>query len=106
MHRFLSSGTLLSIAAGLCGGFAAQVLLSPAPLLAELLPPAMRPHKRPAATEVDAQHFVLVDSSGLVTAEIKLNEGEPEIVLYDKDGRVAWRATTHQHGFQPLLLKP
>lgn len=107
MRSPISKPTLLSIAAGFLGGALSGVFLSPQLLMAQFDPPSSsRPHKRSAATEVDAQHFVLVDSTGLVTAEIKMSDGEPEIVLYDKAGRIAWRATTHQSGIQPLLAKP
>ena len=64
--------------------------------------PPDRPHKRPAATEVDAQRFVLVDPAGKVNGEIRMNDDEPEIILYGKDGRVAWKATIHQRGYQLL----
>ncbi len=84
-----------------------QALLSPTLLKAQALRPQPdRPHKRDAATEVEAQRFVLVDASGLVQGEFKLEDGEPEIVLYDKDGKAVWRATTHQRGLQPVLSKP
>lgn len=97
MPSLISKPTLLSVAAGFLGG---------ALLMAQFEPPSsIRPHKRPAATEVDAQRFVLVDSTGLVTAEMKMEDGEPEIVLYDKAGRIAWRATTHQSGVQPLSAR-
>jgi hypothetical protein len=103
MRATFPSVTFASIAAGFVGGFVSQAFFSPPPLLAQLLmPPPMRPDKRPAATEVDAQRFVLVDSSGIVNGEIKMNNEQPEIVLYDKAGRPAWRATTNQRGFQLL----
>lgn len=106
MPSLISKSTLLSVAAGFLGGALSAGLFSPQLLMAQLEPPpSTRPHKRPAATEVDAQRFVLVDSTGLVNAEIKLVDGEPEIVLYDKSGRIAWRATTHQSGLQPLSAK-
>jgi hypothetical protein len=95
--------TFLSIAAGFAGGFVSQAFFSPQPAWAQLeIPPPMRPHKRPAATEVDAQRFVLVDSFGNVKGEIKMHDEQPEIVLYDKEGKPAWRATTNQRGFQLL----
>jgi hypothetical protein len=107
MPAFVSPVTLLSVAAGLVGGFLSQALLSPGLLMAQFqTPPSIRPHNRPAATEVDAQRFVLVDPSGVVNGEIKIDDGEPEIVLYDKKGHIAWRATTHQSGLQPLIAKP
>jgi hypothetical protein len=103
MSSPISKPTLLSVSAGFLGGALAGVLLSPQLLMAQFEPPpSVRPHKRPAATEVDAQRLVLVDPTGLVTAEMKMEDGEPEIILYDKSGRIAWRATTHQSGFQPL----
>jgi hypothetical protein len=105
MPSLISKPTLLSVAAGFLGGALSEALISPQLLMAQFEPPSMRPHKRPAATEVDAQRFVLVDSTGLVTAEMKMSDDEPEIVLYDKAGRIAWRATTHQRGFQPLSDK-
>ena len=95
MSKFASFFTLLSAVTGFAGGYAAQLDI----------PPNQRPHRRSAATEVDAQRFVLVDSTGLVTGEIKMNEGEPEIILYDKQGQIAWRATTHQHGLRPVVAR-
>jgi hypothetical protein len=103
MRALVSSATLVSVAAGFAGGFVSQLFFSPRAALAQLvIPPPNRPNKRPAATEVDAQRFVLVDPSGNVTGEIKMTDEQPEIVLYDKEGRPAWRATTHQQGFQLL----
>jgi hypothetical protein len=103
MRALVSSATLVSVTAGFAGGFASQLFFSPRAGLAQLvIPPPNRPNKRPAATEVDAQRFVLVDPSGNVTGEIKMTHEQPEIVLYDKEGRPAWRATTHQQGFQLL----
>lgn len=106
MPSLISRPTLLSIAAGFAGGFLSQALFSPQSALAQLVvPPQLRPQKRPPATEVDAQRFALVDSAGNVNAEIKLADSEPEIILYDKEGRPAWRATTHQRGYQLLNQK-
>ncbi len=104
--KYLLRGTaLLSTLAAFAGGFAAQVLLSPAPAFSQLIiPPPSRPQPRPVATEVDAQHFVLVDSTGRVNAEIRMNNGEPEIVLYDKDGRVGWRARPNAMGIHPVAV--
>jgi len=105
MRRVIGSATLISAAAGFGGGFISQAFFSPQAAQAQLPgPPGERPNKRPAATEVDAQRFVLVDSAGNVAGEMRMNEHEPEIILYGKDGRIAWRATTHQSGFQPLNL--
>jgi len=105
MKNLLSGTAVLSTAAAFAGGFAAQALLSPAPAYSQLvIPPPSRPQPRPAATEVDAQRFVLVDAAGHVNAEIKMNNGEPEIVLYDKEGRVGWRATPHAMGIHPVTV--
>lgn len=107
MPNLISKATLLSLGAGFLGGALSAMLLSPQSLMAQFEPlPPGRLHKRPAATEVDAQRFVLVDSTGVVTAEIKMNDDEPEIVLYNKKGQIAWRATTHQSGLQPLSARP
>jgi len=103
MKTLFSRSALLSTIAAFAGGFAAQALLSPAPAYSQLvIPSPSRPQQRPAATEVDAQHFVLVDDAGHVNAEIRMNNGEPEIVLYDKYGRVGWRATPHAIGIHPV----
>lgn len=89
------STALISSVAGFLGGAISQWLVSPHPAYGQLyaVPEPSRPPNRPAATEVDAQSFVLVDSSGKVQAEIKLDDDGPEIVLYDKKGRVGWKAT-------------
>jgi hypothetical protein len=103
MKKFLSRTALLSAVAGFAGGFVAQEVVSPVPAYSQLIVPApSRPEQRPAATEVDAQRFVLVDSTGRVNAEIKMKDGAPEFVLYDKDGRVGWRAVPNAFGIHPV----
>jgi hypothetical protein len=93
---------MLSIAAGFLGGLLSQQLLSVGVAHAQMVIPApSRPGKRPATTEVDAQRFVLVDSSGTVQGEFRMRGEKPEIVLYDKDGRVGWSATPN-HGIRPV----
>lgn len=105
MKRWFASTTLLSVLAGFAGAFLSQWLLSPTPAYSQLvIPSPSRPEKRPAATEVDAQRFVLVDARGTVMAEIKINDGQPEIVLYDKQGRVGWKATPNPSGIRPIAM--
>lgn len=103
MKRCFASTTLLSVLAGFAGALLWQGLLSPKPAYSQLvIPVPSRPGNRPTATEVDAQRFVLVDASGSVMAEIKINDRQPEIVLYDKDGRVGWKATPNASGLRPI----
>jgi len=105
MKVLLGPTTFFSVLAGFVGGLVFQWLLSATPAYSQLLiPPPSRPEKRPAATEVDAQRFVLVDSTGRVNAEIKMNNGQPEIVLYDKTGRVGWKATPNSSGIRPIAV--
>lgn len=103
MKRILSGTALLSAVAGFAGGFVAQEFVSPVRAYGQaIVPGPSRPEWRPAATELDAQRFVLVDATGRVNAEIKMKDGEPEIVLYDKDGRVGWRAVPNAFGIHPV----
>lgn len=105
MRNWCASTALLSVLAGFAGAFLAQWFVSPTPAYGQLLiPPPSRPERRPAATEVDAQRFVLVDAAGTVMAEIKMNNGLPEIVLYDKEGRVGWKATPNRSGIRPVVV--
>lgn len=93
MQASIRSTTFLSAVVGLCAGALSQRLFSLPAYGQLLLQPPSRPENRQGVKEVDAQAFVLVDSNGKVQAEIKLVNGQPEIVLYDRDGRVGWRAT-------------
>jgi hypothetical protein len=105
MKRWLGSTALCSVLAGFAGAFLSQWLLSPTPAYSQLvIPPPSRPDKRAPATEVDAQRFVLVDAKGTVMAEIKMDDGRPAIVLYDKDGRVGWKATPNPSGIRPISV--
>jgi hypothetical protein len=105
MKRWFGSTVLCSIRAGFAGAFLSHWLLSPTPAYGQLVvPPPSRPGARPAATEGDAQRFVLVDARGTVMAEIKMDDGRPEIVLYDKDGRVGWKATPNPSGIRPITI--
>lgn len=94
MRRIFHSTALLSSVAGFFGGAVFDWAVSPRVAHAQIYSQTpSRPQNRPAATEVDAQNFVLVDSNGKVQAEIKMEDDEPEIILYDKKGRVGWIAT-------------
>jgi len=42
---------------------------------------------------MQAQQFVLVDPNGRTRGEFKMDGAQPEIVLYDRDGSVAWKVT-------------
>ena len=99
MKTVLRSTALISSLVGFVAGAAFDWLAAPRVAHAQLYaPPPSRPANRPAATEVDAQKFVLVDSSGKVQAEIKMEDDEPQIVLYDRKGRVGWVATPRSGG--------
>ncbi len=75
--------TLLAVAAGFVGGVASQFLL-PTPLVHAQVesPPRMV-----------AQRFVLVDPKGVTRGEFKIEGDQPQIILYNRDGSVAWKAT-------------
>ena len=106
MHELVKRTTVLSALAGFIGGGLAHwLLLSPAPAYGQLLiPPPSRPSQRQAATEVDAQHFVLVDSAGKIQAEIRLVNDQPQIILYKRDGRIGWKATPQSGSPNPELV--
>jgi hypothetical protein len=83
---------MLAVTAGFVGGSVSQRIFEAPAVSAQALTPAQ---------QVRASRFSLVDSTGKVQGEFRLNGGKPEIALYDEDGNIAWRATTN-HGLQPL----
>jgi hypothetical protein len=46
-----------------------------------------------APRQIQAQRFVLLDSTGRTRGEFKMDGNQPEIVLYDRDGTTAWKVT-------------
>jgi len=80
---FSPAMTVLAVAAGFVGGVASQWLL-PARLVHAQV---QSPHR------MVAQRFVLVDPKGVTKGEFKVDGDQPQIILYNKDGSVAWKAT-------------
>ena len=97
MKRLLTT-TLCAAAAGFVGGIASQATLSPQVVHAQTAHPVQPPApERSAANQLTSQRFTMVDPQGHVRGEIKLENGNPEIVLYAADGQVAWKAPTGPH---------
>lgn len=74
---------VLAVAAGFGGGIASQWLL-PTPLVHAQVQSPRR---------MTAQRFVVVDSKGVTRGEFKVDGEQPQIILYNQDGSVAWKAT-------------
>jgi len=82
MNRGLNLG--MSLAAGLLGGFLSHYIAlrsvhAQAPI--------------PAATEIKAQRFLLVNETGAPAGVFGFDDtGNPNVVLFDKTGKVIWSA--------------
>lgn len=84
MKRTLTPATvLLGAAAGFVGGVASQWVFPMQNVHAQVRPP----HR------MVSQQFVLVDSKGAKRGEFKVDGEQPQIILYNRDGSVAWKAT-------------
>jgi hypothetical protein len=46
------------------------------------------------ATTVEAQDFLLKDTSGAVMGQLTVRDGKPALELYDASGKVTWSTTT------------
>lgn len=90
------SPVMLATAAGFLGGVLSQFMFQALPLGAQVQIPAH---------ELRATRFALVDRAGKIWGEFKVNDGKPEIALYDEDGRVAWKATNSRE-LRPLASNP
>jgi hypothetical protein len=82
MNHKLNVG--LSLAAGLLGGFLSHY---------SVLRSVHAQAPIPAATEIKAQRFVLVNATGAPAGVFGFDEtGNPNVVLFDKTGKVIWSA--------------
>ncbi len=96
--KLLVTTALCAIASGLTGGIASQMFLSPPVAHAQTVrafPPTSPETSAPR--ELITERFVMVDAKGHVRGELKLEKGNPEIVLYDSDGEVIWKAPMGPH---------
>jgi hypothetical protein len=85
----MKSNVLLSLGAGLVGGFASHYL-SPQPVHAQSIPAA------PA--HIRAQSFTLVNASGATLGTFCFDAaGRPVIRLMDEHGREVWSAGSSVH---------
>jgi hypothetical protein len=92
MRRASSFATIVcAVIAGFLGGMASQGLFHVTQVKAETAEaPPQNLQNLPRPKRVVAQRFVLVDADGAVHGEFKMNDGKPEIDLYDKSGKVFW----------------
>ena len=74
---------LCAVSAGFLGGVASQWWRPMQTVSAQLQAPR----------QMQAQRFVLVDPNGRTRGEFRMEGAQPEIVLYDRDGSVAWKVT-------------
>ncbi|HSU31862.1 MAG TPA: hypothetical protein VLJ11_11560 [Bryobacteraceae bacterium] len=74
---------LCAVSAGFVGGVASQWWRPMQTVSAQIQAPR----------QMQAQRFVLVDPNGRTRGEFKMEGTQPEIVLYDRDGSVAWKVT-------------
>ena len=73
---------ILALAAGLLGGLLSRYL-TPTPVFAQA--------QAPAAREVRAQSFVLLNKQGVPLGRIGIDsDGLPNITLVDENGRTIW----------------
>lgn len=96
--KLLISTATCAMAAGFIGGIASQTFVLPLVAHAQTahFPPPTSTEP-PAPRELIADRFVMVDPEGHVRGELKLEKGNPEIVLYRADGQVAWKAPMGPH---------
>lgn len=92
MKRVSSFATVAcAVIAGFLGGMASQDVFHVTAVKAQTAePPPRNPQNALRPQRLAAQRFVLVDADGVVHGEFKINDGRPEIDLYDKNGRVFW----------------
>lgn len=84
MKKTLSPAiVLLAVAGGFIGGVASQWVFPIQNVHAQVQPPR----------RMVSQQFVLVDSKGAMRGEFKVDGEQPQIILYNRDGSVAWKAT-------------
>lgn len=93
MNRGLNLG--LSLAAGFLGGFLSHY---------SLLRSVHAQAPIPAATEIKAQRFVLVNEMGAPAGLFGFDEtGNPNVILLDKTGKVIW-STDGKAKAKPLTI--
>ena len=98
----ITATTFCAIAAGFAGGAASQAIFSPPAASAQtarIVPPGTSENTAPR--ELSAERFVMTDTSGRVRGELKIENGNPEIILYGSDGKAIWKAPSAS-GFRLL----
>jgi len=113
MKKTVFTTVATALAAGFLGGAAAHSLFTAAPVHAQVRieppntpspnAPIPRPGRRPAPGEITAERFVIVDHQGNVFGVVGMYGDHPEIDLYDKTGKVVWRAP-FRAGLMPLAM--
>lgn len=86
-----------ALAGGFVGGLASQTFLSPPVAYAQSARIIPSPGETHPAREVRAERFIMVDPSGTVRGELKLEKDNAEIALYGPNGEPTWKAPVGPH---------